>query len=358
MMRLLAHALRGEPLNTALIKVTAPIPKPISIMSRKRLKDENDNDDLDTNEHNAGPEKKLDLDSFTQFLLTGERPSPKKKAKNSKKVKFSDQVGIEPTPAAVPEATAASNTIDFSLPMDQLLERMKGGNGSNVLKPVVTQPIEENEEEELKDMQDSINHFQHVTVDSASIHGTPSTIPSIFFNPMNNSPNVDLSPQVTGSSAPVMQPLAPNLTGSASKSIKQHYMGSFGAFNTGLSQPYGQQQQQQQPQLQQQSQQISQFPQQQQQQSQFLGVPGFDLNRQRSSSSPIPYNPRLSSPLRQTNNMGDERANNFLEAALTGSPNPSPIPSMQNGVGIAGRPAPPPPPSRGSGRSISAACVK
>ncbi|GME84914.1 unnamed protein product [Ambrosiozyma monospora] len=132
MMRLLAHALRGEPLNTALIKVTAPIPKPISIMSRKRLKDDNDNDDSDTNEPNTSPEKKLDLDSFTQFLLTGERPSPKKKAKNSKKVKFSDQVGVEPTRATVSEATAASNTIDFSLPMDQLLERMKGGNGSNI----------------------------------------------------------------------------------------------------------------------------------------------------------------------------------------------------------------------------------
>lgn len=216
LLRLISHAILEQRIpSRRLITHPAPIPKPKSILSRKRMNDvvNDDNDDNDTNasltitpNNTEGPDaSKFDLDSFTQFILTGHRPgdeSPRRKKKNavSKRVKFSDEVSVEPSAEA-----AAPVNLDLTLPMDQLLGRFP--------KPQPGPEKHINEDEELKEMQDSFNHFKNIkNVDSALIHGTPANIPSIFFdNEMatnNNSPRVaspDPSSQV--------RLLSPNHTG-------------------------------------------------------------------------------------------------------------------------------------------------
>ncbi|KAH3666220.1 hypothetical protein OGAPHI_004409 [Ogataea philodendri] len=313
LLRLLAHALEGKVLKRSLIKVPATIPTPVSIMARKRLKDEiesTDNSETSSIDEssaaliNQSPNK-LDLDSFTQFILTGERPSesPKKKNRSGKKVKFSDQVIIEPPPLEMnrtgsSDAMADSPSLDYSLPMDQLLSRMKTPNTSNY--PQQQQSTEE-EEEELRDMQDSINHFRNVTIDSVSIHGTPSSVPTLQVN--GGSPESELPPVV---------PLAPNLTGSVSKSMRNQY--------------------------------------------------NMPPTRDRGSSSPLPFgtHPRVSSPLARSEAVSADSATQFLEAAMTGGPSspgspgpdhfrpvpPPPPPSRSRASSVLRPPAPPPPRSR------------
>lgn len=227
LLRLISHAILGQRApSRKLIKEPAPIPKPKSILSRKRMNDVDNDDDNDTlsrtstiTPQNQGADAStLDLDSFTQFILTGERPgeAPKKKKKSgiSKRVKFSDEVSVEPSAEA-----AKPVNLDLTLPMDQLLGRFT--------KPQPKPEKNINEEEELNEMQDQFDHFKNIkNVDSALIHGTPANIPSIFFdNEMgtnNNSPRVAspdpsnqvrlLSPNHTG---PVQGLLPPNHTGPA-----------------------------------------------------------------------------------------------------------------------------------------------
>ncbi|KAG7813820.1 hypothetical protein KL921_000094 [Ogataea angusta] len=300
LLRLLAHTLEGKPLKRSLIKEQASIPKPISIMARKRTKDPNESiDNSETSsideqltEVSSQPPQKLDLDSFTQFILTGERPSnsPKKKSRSGKKVKFSDQVIIEPPPSddmsvSYADTPPETSGLDLSLPMDQLLARMKNQASPLSMQQAPQQNTEE-EEEELKDMQESINHFQNVTIDSVSIHGTPSSVPTLQVN--GGSPDMGTPP---------LQPLAPNLTGSVSKSMRNHY---------NLPPP-----------------------------------------RERGNSSPLPFSsqPRVSSPLTRNGTTSADSAATFLEAALSEGPG-SPGPDHSRAT------PPPPPPSRNRGSSL------
>lgn len=221
LMRLLAHALLGEPLARSLIKVPAPVPRPISILSRKR-KDRSTASSSDTPVLAAPeePKKKLDIDSFTEFILTGERPSLKhtsSSTKSHKKVKFSEVVSFspppqsgEPGPQPQPEIPmmmhlAQQHVLDFSLPMDQLLDRLKAESTgtpeavsqSQTQSQLQQQPLKpqptENEEEVLKDVQ--MDTFKNITQ------------------------------KATQNTAD--EPLKPNLTGSASKSMKEHFLQQF-----------------------------------------------------------------------------------------------------------------------------------
>lgn len=219
LMRLLAHALLGEPLARSLIKIPAPVPRPISILSRKRKeRSESTHENLDSSSIDE-PKKKLDIDSFTEFILTGERPSSKQSSntKSHKKVKFSEVVSFSPPPPTVEDGNQPQvenprvmslpqqHILDFSLPMDQLLDKLKAestGTPETVNQPQIQpqlqqQPINpqptENEEEELKDVQ--IDTFKNITQKAS---------------------------QNTGD-----QPLKPNLTGSASKSMKEHFLQQF-----------------------------------------------------------------------------------------------------------------------------------
>ncbi|QPG74167.1 hypothetical protein FOA43_001491 [Brettanomyces nanus] len=230
LLRLLAHALNGDPIVRSMIREACGVPKPVSIMARKRQGDEEDDDiDNDSRGNNGNEEtgeqskeydSKLDLDSFTQFILTGERPSlpvisydsyhGKKKHHLSKKVKFSDEVICQPAPQYERRQGAAiiadeqtdrteNNSMNYQLPMETLLKRLQKQkddlNSSSV------------DDEDLKEMEKSIDRFRNVKVDSMLIGGVSATVPSIAVDAGDGS-------------VPIMQPLAPNLTGSVSKSMR------------------------------------------------------------------------------------------------------------------------------------------
>lgn len=225
LLRLVSHTLNGLEPKRKLIKMKAPVPTPPSILSKKRQNDDNDDDYDNDNQTNndinkSSPQftinsenqenKQLDLDSFTQFMLTGQRPDDsnksKKKSKKLKSVKFSDQVvtdihttATSPTPSPDPN----SLQLDYSLPMDQLLNRISQPNSNNLRIPLshnmsaarVASPDEE-EREVLKDMESQINHFQNLnSVDTASIDGVPSNI-HLQNTGGNNAPH--LKPNMTG----------------------------------------------------------------------------------------------------------------------------------------------------------------
>ncbi|ODV94730.1 hypothetical protein PACTADRAFT_50595 [Pachysolen tannophilus NRRL Y-2460] len=320
LLRLISHSIvDGKIPSRHLIKINSAVPRPVSILSRKRQSEDSDIEDDDTNDEyndsndniNGGLEKigikgariagetlsknngsvmmmssesKLDLDNFAQFMLTGQRPnspasslqfgkeknhsSSKKKKFTKKKVKFSDQVIVQPEINPALENQVQKEDLDFSLPMEQLLGRVPPNRGSTFKSNEEV----ENEEEELKDMQDSINHFRNVKIDSMSVHGVPSyayhntdigninpnplppSSPPLYqqqqqqqqqqqsfpFNNSNSNNNNGssssnqyiasvLSPDITGSDATTTaQPLPaapallqPNLTGSVSKSMRE-----------------------------------------------------------------------------------------------------------------------------------------
>lgn len=233
LLRLISHSLSGLEPRRAFIKVQTSVPTPSSILSKKR---QSDDDDENSTDNDAGtslrPEendesKPLDLDSFTQFMLTGERPGEgnhkKRKSKKAKSVKFSDQIVTDIHDSALlnsPIPSPQPQQIDYSLPMDQLLNRINS-------QPT-QQPSKQNDEEEkeiLKDMESQINHFQNLhSVDTASIDGVPA---NIHFHDGYSQDNL-LAPNSTGPAqmaryfSPSPQPeqekqqyLQPNMTGPA-----------------------------------------------------------------------------------------------------------------------------------------------
>lgn len=235
LLRLISHALNGLEPSRRLIKIQTSVPTPPSILSKKRQSDdddessnnENDNDCLRADEKDES--KPLDLDSFTQFMLTGERPGEiNHKKKKSKKVKFSDQIVTDIHDSVVlnsPIPSPQPQQIDYSLPMDQLLGKINQSQSAQ-------QPAHQNDEEEreiLKDMESQINHFQNLhSVDTASIDGVPA---NIHFHDGYSQDNL-LAPNNTGPAqmarffSPSPQPdqqqqqqqqdyLKPNMTGPA-----------------------------------------------------------------------------------------------------------------------------------------------
>ncbi|GMG24074.1 unnamed protein product [[Candida] boidinii] len=135
---------------------------------------------------------KLDLDSFTQFLLTGERPNDSesslnsnKKKSNGKRVKFSENLVTfsEPKDPSAPlllepQSKVQDEPLDYSLPMEQLLERMKANQSQQqqLQQSQQLQPFPQSDAEELKDVSGSINNFQNVSIDSVSLGGAPATV--------------------------------------------------------------------------------------------------------------------------------------------------------------------------------------
>ncbi|GEQ70555.1 hypothetical protein JCM33374_g4233 [Metschnikowia sp. JCM 33374] len=258
LLRVVSHALQGSDPARALIKIPTTVPVPPSILSKKRLKDDQDDyssggDETPAESPAPSPAAPLDLDSFTQFMLTGERPgerSTKKKSKKLKSVKFSDQVvsDIQHTYQPTESPQGADATLDYSLPMDQLLSRMNASvsnSGSNAQYSQnsetslavpsydnrITSPDPE-EKQILRDMEPQMNHFRNLhSVDTISVDGVPSNIHlqenSDFGSPRRASPQPPLlKPNMTGpaqmasmglntSSPDLTQPLRPNVTGPA-----------------------------------------------------------------------------------------------------------------------------------------------
>jgi hypothetical protein len=211
-LRIISHCLNGKSFSRKLIKVSAPIPTPPSILSKKRQNsDEEDDEDEEADSQGIGGAngpnsngnsedslKPLDLDSFTQFMLTGQRPDekPNKRKKKLKSVKFSDQVVtgvLETTNQPSPLPQSPPNELDYSLPMDQLLSRISNqstGSGQSGAQ-------DDEEQQILQDMGPQLNHFQNLnSVDTASIDGVPASIH--LANSNSASTDQLLQPNMTG----------------------------------------------------------------------------------------------------------------------------------------------------------------
>ncbi len=325
LLRLISHALKGDPILRISIKRVSPIPKPLPIMARGKRQEgddettsgeESDRSSVSSAEDGADGAtgaKKLDLDSFTQFILTGEKPPDsskgglhssrgKKKMRRKKKnvgakegnsrkrVKFSDQVVCDDAPeydrgqdlaAEQPNEATALSLLDFQLPMGALLKKMEQQRTGEALSQQQGQTHENlPNTADATDVPLPDNKFQNVQIDSVSVGGVPRSFANVI-----------------GSN---LQPLAPNLTGSASKMMRQREESGANVWQQQQQQPQQQQQAQQQqaqPQFQPHPSQSQQFQPQQQPQQQTR--PQF----QQSSSF-------LSA--------GNQRANFFLESALTG----------------------------------------
>lgn len=202
LLRLVSHVLQGQPPLRRLIRVQASVPTPPLILSKKRQVEETSVP--------LPSDKPLDIDSFTQFMLTGQRPGDKA-LKKQKSVKFSDQVVTDvhsnnytPSPG---------QGLDFSLPMDQLLTRLQSSSDSLQVPQAnlrVASPDEE-EKQILRDMEPQINHFHNLnSVDTASIDGVPARL----------QPNMTGPAQMAHMFSPLPEPeanhlLQPNMTGPA-----------------------------------------------------------------------------------------------------------------------------------------------
>jgi hypothetical protein len=235
LLRLISHTLQGRDPSRRLIKVLAPTPTPPSILSKKRHTE--DEDEAEAGAAAAAsaagappppaaegaPDKTLDLDSFTQFMLTGERPDerrarPKRRSKKAKLVKFSDQIVTDVhdavgTPSGAVVSPLPGGEIDYSLPMDQLLARLKQSQA--------VQPQDDEEREILRDMALQINHFQNLSLVDKTTAGHDDlralrpnmTGPAQMAQMYPERPPSPLQPNRTGPAD--MARLQPNTTGPA-----------------------------------------------------------------------------------------------------------------------------------------------
>ena len=386
LLRLISHALKGDPILRISIKRVSPIPKPLPIMARGKRQEgddettsgeESDRSSVSSVEDGADGAtgaKKLDLDSFTQFILTGEKPPDsskgrshrsrgkkkmRKKKKNvgakegnsRKRVKFSDQVVCDDAPEydrgqdlamEQPNEETALSPLDFQLPMGALLKKLEQQRTGEALSQQQGQTHENlPNTADGKDVPLPDNKFQNVQIDSVSVGGVPRSFANVI--------------------GPNLQPLAPNLTGSASKMMRQREESGANVWQQQQQQqiePQQQQTQQQfqqqpqpqpqpQPQQQQTQQQFQQQPQPQQQQSQQQQQtqPQFQqqIHPQFQQQTHPQFQPQPQPQVQQPSpflSAGNQRANFFLKSALTGGGSLS---APQNAPKSTASPLPPPP---------------
>lgn len=385
LLRLISHALRGDPILRISIKRVSPIPKPLPIMARGKRQEgddettsgeESDRSSVSSAEDGADGAtgaKKLDLDSFTQFILTGEKPPDsskgglhrsrdkkkmRKKKKNGganegnsrKRVKFSDQVVCDDAPeydrgqdlaAEQPNEATALSPLDFQLPMGALLKKLEQQRTGEALSQQQGQAHDNlPNKADGKDVPLPDNKFQNVQIDSVSVGGVPRSFANVI--------------------GPNLQPLAPNLTGSASKMMRQREESGANVWQQQQQSQQFQPQQQPQQQQQAQPQQQQTQPQQQQTQPQFQpqpqpqSQPSQSQQQQQTQSQfqpqqqpqqqPQPQPQPQSQPqIQQPSSFlsaGNQRANFFLESALTGGGSLS---APQNAPKSTASPLSPPP---------------
>ncbi|KAM9905251.1 hypothetical protein OXX79_002256 [Metschnikowia pulcherrima] len=244
LLRVVSHALQGQTPVRPLIKEPTSVPVPPSILSKKRQNEENEEDTSDDGNRSNGsydpqPAAPLDLDSFTQFMLTGERPnekSTKKKSKKLKAVTFSDEIvtDIRDTYRPAESPSQEPGSLDYSLPMDQLLSRINASTHSGQNQQTTSQNLavpsrdgrltspDPEEKQILRDMEPQMNHFRNLhSVDTISVDGVPANIHlqenSDFRSPQNASPPL-LRPNMTGPAQMAQMShsesfLRPNMTG-------------------------------------------------------------------------------------------------------------------------------------------------
>lgn len=188
-LRVVAHTLNGHKPARHLIREKTSVPVPPLILSKKRMNEESEELHKPAPEL-AEPAAPLDLDLFTQFMLTGERPGEqkKKRSKKAKSVKFSDQI-VTDVHVELPDSSV-DTPIDYLLPMNQLLEKIQAlgsapqQNGllqflslpGNRAPPHPSSPDPE-ERQILEDMAQDMNHFRNLnSVDTMLIGGVPANI--------------------------------------------------------------------------------------------------------------------------------------------------------------------------------------
>uniref|UniRef100_A0A060SYD1 ARAD1A11528p n=1 Tax=Blastobotrys adeninivorans TaxID=409370 RepID=A0A060SYD1_BLAAD len=247
LVRLASHLLQGKAsLTSSLIYVPAPVPQPRSILSRKRKNKTSDgtpppsssSDALAGNpfRKTASPsedpssKRKLDFNSFTTFMLTGNRPDPSSSSREgspSAESRPKKRVTFNPEPPQVAEAAARSME---ELMRQRQIQAAQAPQPQFLAPPVpapVYQPMQYNgtangsngEEEEEEDVEiDST--FQNVNIDSVLHHGTSNLAPP--HQEDSNTPSPSPSPQPEFLQGPPQQgiqgyqgrPLQPNNTGS------------------------------------------------------------------------------------------------------------------------------------------------
>lgn len=234
LLRVVSHTLEGKEPTRALIAVKASVPVPPSILSKKRQNDEYEDEAKDETAAPgpAAPAAPLDLDLFTQFMLTGERPDDrtKKRSKKLKSVKFSDQIVTDihdVTPDLAPPS--GSEPLDLLLPMDQLMSRLNALRSSLLSVPTESRAVTSPDPEEkqiLAEMEPHMNYFRNLhSVDTMLVDGVPANIHlhqnSGYSLPTPPEPQL-LKPNMTGPAQMAQMtegdnllPLRPNVTGPA-----------------------------------------------------------------------------------------------------------------------------------------------
>ncbi|SCU82106.1 LAFA_0C09098g1_1 [Lachancea sp. 'fantastica'] len=212
-LRLISRAMHDDVVPTrGMILHPTPVPKPKSILAAGNEEVYEEIDDS----QDAGPELKVDFDSFASLLLTGQKKKRYRRKitnylKKLKKVRFSDnlvtfqdQIWANEGNSHVEESEVIDDNkpLDLSLPMDQLLKNLavRKKNSALVSKPPSEQtPDSQEEKEVLEDMKESLNHFQQLQ--------KADTVAQNSF-PIQSS---------TGNSegGPTLEPLKPTATGSA-----------------------------------------------------------------------------------------------------------------------------------------------
>ncbi|CEP64829.1 Scd5p LALA0_S14e00232g [Lachancea lanzarotensis] len=240
-LRLLSRAMYENVVPTRrMILHQTPVPRPKSILAAGSEEVYEEIDDS----QDAGPELKVDIDSFASLLLTGQKKKRYRRKitnylKKLKKVRFSDNLVTfqdqawandgNPARAEEGEIVDTSKPLDLSLPMDQLLKNLaaRKKNSALVSEPPSEQtPDTQEEKEVLEDMKESLNHFQQLQkADTVAQNSFP--IQSSQGNANEQTALQPLKPTATGSanylfrsSQPPIQhmqqePLRPTSTGSA-----------------------------------------------------------------------------------------------------------------------------------------------
>lgn len=209
------------PTRQLLMERALPTLKPRSILANNADKEEVYEEVTD----DTSPGQ-LDYDNFASLLMTGKSHRVKRVVMRNgnrvqnKSVKFSDKLVTyedeEPVYYDKEEDLQPKTKLDFSLPMDQLMEQMSSqqyGQGNK------------EDEAELADMKESLTHFQNLPkVDNVSLSMT-GALPHMNFQQQQSANNVlqPLRPTATGSANHMMshqgttppQYLQPTATGSA-----------------------------------------------------------------------------------------------------------------------------------------------
>jgi hypothetical protein len=196
--RLASHILQGQDLTPALAYVQAPVPKPRSILSRKRKNDYQSpnptGSSFNGNPFRRVPEPKprklIDIDSFTTLLKTGTIPEddddqPPPTSRRKKRVTFNSG------PPEIAEAAARSMEELLRQRGEQQLQQQQEQQQirppPSTYYPDAAQPppasVEEEEDVEID------NTFKNVNIDSVLYHGASNLTPPQAFHFTDYSPS-------------------------------------------------------------------------------------------------------------------------------------------------------------------------